>query len=149
VIGFRLINCKHAGDNIADSIANVVEDFGLSDKVFAVTLDNASANAKAYKILGPVLFGYLGSYPTPTRDDPDVVKYFLVQLGSDSQLELIGWRLPSLQARIFLIIYSYKKEIPHVHSSPFAVCRSFAPRARARAQHGAHRPAGRPVKYSS
>jgi hypothetical protein len=56
----------------------VVEDFGLSDKVFVVTLDSASANAKAYKILGPVLFGYLGSYPTPTRDDPDAVKYFLV-----------------------------------------------------------------------
>jgi hypothetical protein len=56
----------------------VAEDFGLSDKVFAVTLDNASANAKAYKILGLVLFGYLGSYPTPTIDDPDAVKYFLV-----------------------------------------------------------------------
>jgi hypothetical protein len=78
VVGFRLINCKHTGDNIADSIANVIENFGLSDKVFAVTLDNASANAKAYKILGPVLFGYLGSYPTHTIDDPDAVKYFLV-----------------------------------------------------------------------
>jgi hypothetical protein len=54
VVGFSLINCKHTSDNIADSIANVVEDFGLSDKVFAVTLNNASANAKAYKILGPI-----------------------------------------------------------------------------------------------
>jgi hypothetical protein len=78
VIGFRLIDCKHTGENIADSIATVVEEFGLSDKVFAVTLDNASANSKAYDILGPVLFGYMGSYPTPTREDPNKVKYFLV-----------------------------------------------------------------------
>jgi hypothetical protein len=56
----------------------VVEEFGLVDKVFAVTLDNASANSKAYDILAPVLFGYLGSYPAPTRDDPNNVKYFLV-----------------------------------------------------------------------
>jgi hypothetical protein len=78
VVGFRLINCKHTGDNIADSIANVVEEFGLIDKVFAVTLDNASANSRAYDLLGPVLFGYLGSYAAPTREDPNKVKYFLV-----------------------------------------------------------------------
>jgi hypothetical protein len=78
VVGFRLINCKHTGDNIADSIANVVEEFGLIDKVFVVTLDNASANSRAYDLLGPVLFGYLGSYSAPTREDPNKVKYFLV-----------------------------------------------------------------------
>jgi hypothetical protein len=50
------------GDNIADFIAKVVEEFGLIDKVFVVTLDNASANSRAYDLLGPVLFGYLGSY---------------------------------------------------------------------------------------
>jgi hypothetical protein len=78
IIGFRLIDCKHTGENIANSIACVLEEFGLVDKVFAVTLDNASANPKAYDILAPVLFGYLGSYPTPTKEDPNKVKYLLV-----------------------------------------------------------------------
>jgi hypothetical protein len=78
VVGFRLIEVKHTGENIADKITSVVEEFGMLDKVFVVTLDNASSNSKAYDILQPVLFGYLGSYPAPTRDDPNKVKYLLV-----------------------------------------------------------------------
>jgi len=56
----------------------VVEEFGLIDKVFSVSLDNASANSRAYEILQPMFFGYLGSYPAPTRDDPNKVQYLLV-----------------------------------------------------------------------
>jgi hypothetical protein len=78
VIGFRLIKASHTGENIADKIACVVEEFGLTNKVFAVTLDNASANSKAFDILQPVLFGYMGSYPAPTREDPHKAKYLLV-----------------------------------------------------------------------
>jgi hypothetical protein len=40
----------------------VVEEFGLIDKVFVVTLDNVSSNAKAMKTLTPMFFGYLDSY---------------------------------------------------------------------------------------
>jgi hypothetical protein len=69
---------SHSGENIAEKIYVVVEEFGLIDKIFAVTLDNASANSKAYDILQPVLFGYLGSYPAPTHDDPHKVKYLLM-----------------------------------------------------------------------
>jgi hypothetical protein len=78
VIGFRLIEASHTGENIAEKIASVVEEFGLIDKIFVVSLDNASANSKAFDILQPVFFGYLGSYPAPTRDDPLKVKYLLV-----------------------------------------------------------------------
>ncbi|CAN6271926.1 unnamed protein product [Urochloa humidicola] len=78
VIGFRLIDASHTGENIAEKIASVVEEFSLIDKVFAVSLDNASANSKAFDILQPVFFGYLGSYPAPTRDDPLKVQYLLV-----------------------------------------------------------------------
>ena len=42
---------SHSGENIAEKISIVVEEFGLIDKIFAVTLDNASANSKAYDIL--------------------------------------------------------------------------------------------------
>jgi hypothetical protein len=77
VIGFRLIETSHTGENIAEKIACVVEEFGLIDKVFVVSLDNASANSKAFDIL-QLLFGYLGSHPAPTHDDPLKVQYLLV-----------------------------------------------------------------------
>jgi hypothetical protein len=78
VVGFRLIEVKHSGKNIAERIASVVEEFGLIDKVFAVTLDNASSNSKAMETLPPMFFGYLGSYSAPTPSDPNKVKYLLV-----------------------------------------------------------------------
>ena len=78
VVGLRLIDVSHSGKNIADRIASVVEEFCLIDKVFSVSLDNASANSRAYEILQPMFFGYLGSYPAPTRDDPNKVQYLLV-----------------------------------------------------------------------
>ena len=37
----------HNGANIADRVKAVIADFGLSDKVFSITLDNASANTTA------------------------------------------------------------------------------------------------------
>jgi len=46
VIGLRLIEVKHSGENIAERIACVIEEYGLIDKVFSITLDNASSNAK-------------------------------------------------------------------------------------------------------
>jgi hypothetical protein len=78
VVGFRLIEVKRSGENIAKRIGNVVEEFGLIDKVFAVTLDSASSNAKAMETLTPMFFGYLGSYLAPTPSDPNKVKYLLV-----------------------------------------------------------------------
>ena len=44
-------------------IACVVEEFGLIDKVFSVTLDNNSSNAKAMDTLTPMFAGYLGPEP--------------------------------------------------------------------------------------
>ena len=78
VIGFRLIEVKHSGENIAERIVSVVEEFGLIDKIFAVTLDNASSNAKAMETLTPMFFGYLVSDPAPTPSDPNKRKYCLV-----------------------------------------------------------------------
>lgn len=45
VIGLRLIDCSHNGVNIAERVESVVHEFGLTDKIFAVTLDNASSNS--------------------------------------------------------------------------------------------------------
>ncbi|XP_066333309.1 zinc finger BED domain-containing protein RICESLEEPER 2-like [Miscanthus floridulus] len=78
VIGLRLIEVKHTSDNIVEKVACVIEEFGLLDKVFSVTLDNASSNAKAMETLTPMFAGYLGSEPAPTPSDPNKVKYHLV-----------------------------------------------------------------------
>jgi len=60
VLGLRLIDCSHNGQNIADLVASVLVDYGLTGKVFAVTLDNASSNVSAMQKLRPVLSKYLG-----------------------------------------------------------------------------------------
>jgi len=65
-------------ENIAERVACVVEEFGLIDKVFSVTLDNASSNAKAMETLTPMFAGYLGPDPTPEPVDPSKRKYSLV-----------------------------------------------------------------------
>jgi len=60
VIGFKLIEVSHNGINITKCIASVLRDFGLLDKVFVVSLDNASSNTTAMLTLTPMLAGYLG-----------------------------------------------------------------------------------------
>ena len=69
---------KHAGENIAEKITCVVEEFGLIDKIFSVTLDNASSNAKAMDTLTPMFAGYLGCDPSPEPVNPNQRKYSLV-----------------------------------------------------------------------
>jgi len=78
VIGFRLIEVKPTGENIAERIACVIEEYGLIDKVFSITLNNASSNARAMSTLTPLLAGYLGADPSPKPVDPSKDKYSLV-----------------------------------------------------------------------
>jgi hypothetical protein len=73
-----LIEVNYSGENIASSIASVVDELGLVDKTFSVTLDNASSNVKAMETLTPIFAGYLGSDPAPKPDDPDKRIYSLV-----------------------------------------------------------------------
>jgi hypothetical protein len=51
---------SRSGQNIVDRVASVLDDFGVSEKVFAVTLDNASSNASAMHHLRPLPSKYLG-----------------------------------------------------------------------------------------
>jgi hypothetical protein len=51
---------SHNGQNIADRVVYVLADYGLTEKVFAVTLDNASSNVSAMRRLRHVLSKYLG-----------------------------------------------------------------------------------------
>jgi hypothetical protein len=58
VIGYELIDVAHTGENIAEAICKVVDQFGLTEKIFAVTLDNASSNTNAMQILTPLFEVY-------------------------------------------------------------------------------------------
>ena len=61
VIGFRLIDESHSGDNIVERISAVLDEYGLTAKVFSVTLDSASSNNKAIETLAPELSSYVGT----------------------------------------------------------------------------------------
>ena len=59
VLGLRLIDVSHSGENIAERVHSVIQDFGLTNKMFSITLDNASANASAMEALTPLIRGYI------------------------------------------------------------------------------------------
>ena len=62
IIGFELIDVSHTGHAIAERILEVVQEFNLTDKIFAITLDNASSNTTAMEELTPILSVYAQSY---------------------------------------------------------------------------------------
>ena len=75
VIGLRLIEVKHYGENIAERIAVVIEEYCLIDKIFSVTLDNASSNTRAMNTLTHLFACYLDPNPSPDLLDPSNRKY--------------------------------------------------------------------------
>jgi hypothetical protein len=56
LLGLRPIELAHThtGRNITDRVYMVVDDFGISDKIFSIVLDNASANKTTVFVLKPV-----------------------------------------------------------------------------------------------
>lgn len=62
IICLKLINVSHTGENIAYCIIKVMEDFGFTNKIFLITLDNATSNSRAMDILTPVLSTYVDSF---------------------------------------------------------------------------------------
>ena len=62
IIGFQLIDNKHTGENIAEKISQVVADFGLTNKIFSITLDNTDANSGSMDILTPLFSTYAESF---------------------------------------------------------------------------------------
>jgi hypothetical protein len=58
ILGMRLIDVSHTGDNIVGRVLTVLEEFGLTNKVVSVTLDNASSNTTDMVSLSPNIVGY-------------------------------------------------------------------------------------------
>jgi hypothetical protein len=62
LIMLRLIEIAHTSENIAaERVMTVLEDYGVVNKVFSITLDNASSNSKAMEKLCPLLSSYVGT----------------------------------------------------------------------------------------
>ena len=81
VIGLRLIHCSHTGVNIVEHAEVFVHEFGLKDKIFDVTVDNASSNARAMSKLISKFVGYPGPDLVPLdngdRDNDNALRVLL------------------------------------------------------------------------
>jgi hypothetical protein len=70
LLALRLIDESHTGANIAECVSMVVYVYGLTDKIFVVTLDNASSNSTTMDILSPIFSGYiLAALPPDSTED--------------------------------------------------------------------------------
>jgi hypothetical protein len=61
LLGLRPIEVAHTGYNIAERVQMVADDYGITDKIFAIVLDNASSNKTAMDVLKPLFYGYIGN----------------------------------------------------------------------------------------
>jgi hypothetical protein len=115
VIGLRLIDVSHTGVNIAERVEAVVTEFGLKDKVFSVTLDNASSNASAMAKLIPKFIGYLGPDPEPLDKDKDKALHGL--LHQRCAYHIINLIVKSGLKRIRSYLEAFRTVISYLNSS--------------------------------
>ena len=54
IIGFRCVDVRHTGENIANRITIVLYEWKLENRIIAFTLDNASPNNRVIEIVRPV-----------------------------------------------------------------------------------------------
>ena len=80
MLGLRPIEVAHTCINIAERVEMVANDYSITDKIFAIVLDNASSNKTAIDVLKLVFSGYIGHLvPAPTRNESDLSNIFLHQ----------------------------------------------------------------------
>jgi hypothetical protein len=80
LLGLRPIEVAHTGLNIAERVEMVANDYNITDKIFAIVLDNASSNKTAIDVLKPVFSSYIGHLiPAPSRNESDLSTIFLHQ----------------------------------------------------------------------
>jgi hypothetical protein len=71
LLGLRPIESAHTGSSIAEHVSMVIDDYGISDKFFAITLDNASSNKTIMSLLQPMFTSYLDFGSTQQFDLDD------------------------------------------------------------------------------
>jgi hypothetical protein len=66
LLGLRPIEVAHIGLNIVERVEMVANDYSITDKIFAIVLDNASSNKTTIDVLKPVFAGLYWPFDTCT-----------------------------------------------------------------------------------
>jgi hypothetical protein len=118
LLGLRPIEVAHTGYNIAKRVQMVTDDYGITDKIFAIVLDNASSNKIAMGVLKPLLSGYIGNLiPVPSRNEYDLRAIFLhqrcachiINLIAKSYLKRLQPYLEDFRTAITFLIFSNQR----------------------------------------
>ncbi|WVZ63162.1 hypothetical protein U9M48_012817 [Paspalum notatum var. saurae] len=115
LLGLKPIEVAHTGANIAERVEMVASDYGITDKIFAIVLDNASSNKTAMDVLKPLLSGYIGSLmPKPARNEDDLAAVFLHQRCACHIINLI---VKSCLKRLLPYLEDFRTAITFLNSS--------------------------------
>ena len=115
VLGLLLIDVSHNGQNIADHVDGVLVDYGLTNKVFVVTLDNASSNVSAMRFLRLILSPYLGIENVDNGDESQTfVSMFLHQCCACHVINLI---IKDALGALNYLIETFRTTISFLNSS--------------------------------
>ena len=82
IIGFRVVDNKHTAEIIRARILNVIEEYGIANRIISITLDNASANTEAIKLLSNLVSSYTGGFLLHQRCACHIIN-LIVKSGTD------------------------------------------------------------------
>jgi hypothetical protein len=77
LLGLKPIEVAHTGTNIAERVAMVAKDYGITEKIFSIVLDNASSNKTDMDMLNPIFSSYIGHL---IHDDEDMSHVFCISV---------------------------------------------------------------------
>ncbi|WVZ77162.1 hypothetical protein U9M48_025060 [Paspalum notatum var. saurae] len=115
LLGLKSIEVAHTGVNIVERVEMVASDYGITDKIFAIVLGNASSNKTAMDVLKHVFSGYIGSLmPKRARNEDDLAVVFLHQHCACHIINLI---IKSCLKRLLPYLEDFRTAITFLNSS--------------------------------
>jgi hypothetical protein len=117
LLALRLIDVSHSGANIAERVSMVVDEYGISDKIFAVTLDNASSNSTAMDILTPAFSGYILAALPPNATEEEVREERSLFMHQRCACHIINLIVKSGMKRLKPYIEDFRTAISFLNSS--------------------------------
>jgi hypothetical protein len=136
LLALRLIDESHTGAAIAERISMVVEEYGLPDKIFAITLYNASSNSSAMDILSPIFSGYILAALPPDATEDEVKEERSLFMHQRCACHIINLIIKSGMKRLKPYIEDFRTAISFLNSSnqriaafkSFCACNGVGPR---------------------
>jgi hypothetical protein len=136
LLALRLIDESHTGAAIAERISMVVEEYDLTNKIFAITLDNASSNSSAMDILSPIFSGYILAALPPDATEDEVKEERSLFMHQRCACHIINLTVKSGMKRLKPYIEDFRTAISFLNSSnqriaafkSFCACNGVRPR---------------------